>query len=46
MVICNYLPGGRLAGQVSLADSTEFALQTKMANMDITDEKSSKKYGA
>ena len=35
MIICNYLPGGRLAGQVSLADSKEFALQQRMAGVDI-----------
>lgn len=40
MVICNYLPGGRLAGQVSLADSVEFDLQSKMA--DMNDEYSKK----
>ena len=34
MLICNYVPGGRLAGQVSLHDSLEFDLEKKIAAMD------------
>lgn len=33
MLICNYLPGGRLAGQVSLADSKEFEMQQRMSKV-------------
>ena len=34
MVIVNFVPGGRLAGQVSLADSLEFDLEKKIAAME------------
>lgn len=39
MVICNYLPGGKLAGQVSLADSLENDLEYKIAGMEGNLEK-------
>ena len=39
MIICNYLPGGRLAGQVSLADSLENDLEYKIADMEGSLEK-------
>ena len=41
MVVCNYLPGGRLAGQVSLQDSLEFDLENKIVAMK---EEGDKKY--
>ena len=34
MVIVNFVPGGRLAGQVALADSLEFDLEKKIAAME------------
>lgn len=39
MVICNYLPGGRLAGQVSLADSLQNDMELKIARMEGTLDK-------
>ncbi|KAK8812729.1 hypothetical protein WA538_004586 [Blastocystis sp. DL] len=39
MFICNYLPGGRLAGQVSLADSLQNDMELKIARMEGTLDK-------
>ena len=34
MLMCNYLPGGKLAGQVSLADTREHEVKLGMMNAD------------
>ena len=39
MFICNYLPGGRLAGQESLADSLQNDMELKIARMEGTLDK-------
>lgn len=38
MVIAHFAPGGRLAGQVSLADSLEHVRNVRIANLKLTEE--------
>ena len=38
MVITHYTPGGKLAGQVSLADSRESARNRRIAELELTDD--------
>ena len=38
MIIAHYAPGGKLAGQVSLADSLENARNRRIADLELTED--------
>ena len=38
MIITHYAPGGKLAGQVSLADSLENARNRRIADLELTED--------
>lgn len=43
MIVCNFVPGGRLAGQVSLRDSLEFDMERRIVDMEGEDPKKSRR---
>ena len=38
MIITHYAPGGKLAGQVALADSLENARNRRIADLELTED--------